>query len=76
MKLKIAIIIVLGLIPLFWWKPGYIIAKGDYFPWWFDPERTLPYDIYVWSAQNFGNPSTMSSALLQETLWFSSFPPD
>ncbi|MEM0054450.1 MAG: hypothetical protein QXL89_09725, partial [Nitrososphaeria archaeon] len=46
-KLEIVILFLLSLIPLLWWKPGYIIAKGDYFPFigyfpfWFNLSRTL-----------------------------------
>ncbi|MEM0217107.1 MAG: alpha-(1-_3)-arabinofuranosyltransferase family protein [Candidatus Bathyarchaeia archaeon] len=77
-KLEIVILFLLSLIPLLWWKPGYIIAKGDYFPFsgyfpfWFNLSRTLRTlsdDAHLWSAYNMGNVNAMSSYLLYEILW-------
>lgn len=68
-KLNVVILFLLGLIPLLWWKSGYIIAKGDYFPFWFNSPRTFGNDIHLWSPQNMGNPSPTSSFMLHESLW-------
>jgi len=67
----ILIIIFLGLIPLLWLRQGYIIAKGDDFPSWFNPSRTLSADICLWSVHNMGNVNTMSSFFLYEVIWLS-----
>jgi len=67
----ILIIIFLGLVPLLWLRQGYIIAKGDYFPAWFEPWRTLNSDISLWSPHNMGNANVMGSFILAEALWYS-----
>ncbi|MGQ9640378.1 MAG: alpha-(1-_3)-arabinofuranosyltransferase domain-containing protein [Candidatus Bathyarchaeia archaeon] len=70
-SIDILIIVFLGLVPLLWLRQGYIIAKGDYFPLWFNPSRTLINDIHLWSANNMGDVSIMSSLLLYEIIWLS-----
>jgi len=70
-SLDILIIIFLGCIPLLWLSQGYIIAKGDAFPFWFNPSRTLSNDAYLWSVHNMGNTNTMGSFLLYEVIWLS-----
>jgi hypothetical protein len=67
---KLAFLLIpLGLIPIVWWKPGYIIAKGDHFPLWHDPELTLFSDLHLWSSHNIGNPSLRGAFMLHEALW-------
>lgn len=69
-QFEISIIVLLGLVPILWMRPGYIIAKGDYFPTWFEPWRTLNGDISLWSPHNMGNANVMGSFMLAETLWY------
>jgi arabinofuranan 3-O-arabinosyltransferase len=68
-KLEIAFLILLGMVPLLWWRPGYIIAKGDYFPFWFNPYRVLSSDVYLWSPHFMGSVNVYGSYLLYGILW-------
>jgi len=68
-KLKITFLIVGGMVPLLWWRPGYIIAKGDYFPFWFNPYRTLSSDVYLWSPHFMGSINTYGSYIMYGILW-------
>lgn len=54
------------MIALFWLRPGYIIAKGDYFPLWLNPETTFSTDAYLWTREGMGSANTVSSFLLDE----------
>jgi hypothetical protein len=64
-------IALLGMLPILWLRTDSIIAKGDYFPFWFNPSRTLNNDTYLWSTHNMGNVNAMGSFLLYEILWLS-----
>lgn len=44
---KIILVLVLGLTPLLWFKPGFIMAKGDSFPF-FAPSPNYQRFSYVW----------------------------
>jgi hypothetical protein len=68
-KLQLFILFLLGLVPLLWWRPGFIIAKGDYFPLWSNPQKTLGVDVCLWFPHYLGNPNTMSSYMLHEYMW-------
>ncbi|MGQ9507362.1 MAG: alpha-(1-_3)-arabinofuranosyltransferase domain-containing protein [Candidatus Bathycorpusculaceae bacterium] len=65
--LKIVLLLLIGLIPLLWWAPGYIIAHGNHFPVWLSPQKTLNYE--EWSSHNLGNPSIFGSLMSHEFLW-------
>ena len=69
-KWGMALLILLGAIPLLWWKPGYIFAKGDHFPFWLNSQMIFYDDTYLWSSQNVGNPSMMSSFIFNGFIWF------
>ena len=68
-KIGIVLIFVAGLVPLTWLQPDAIIAKGDSFPFWLDPNSTLHMDSYLWSFQHMGRPNTFSSYLIYELVW-------
>jgi len=62
-------IILLGITPLLWFREGYIIARGDYFPSWMIPKKTLERDLYLWSSHNLGIARTWPTSLLYEVIW-------
>jgi len=68
-KPEIFFLFLVGVIPLLWLRPGYIIAKGDDFPSWLNAHRTFDSDIYLWDAHNMGNANIMGSFMLYELLW-------
>lgn len=69
-KIAILLIILLGLIPLIWFKSGYIIAKGDIFPHWFNSLNTLQYDIFTWDSINGGRISNWPMYIIFEGIWY------
>lgn len=69
-KKEILIAILFAAIPLFWYVPGQMIGKGDYFPYGMGP-RNLKSDLYLWSSDNAGNPSALPSFALYEVIWSS-----
>ena len=62
-KYEILIVLLIGMIPLLWYIPGYAIARGDYFPYIFGIE-SLNNDFYLWSPNNSGNPSSLPAYAL------------
>ena len=64
------ILIILGLAPLLWFKAGYIIARADYFPNWFNSVNTLHQDIYLWSNLNGGRTSQFPADLVVGGIWY------
>ena len=69
-KKFILIIIFLGLIPIFWFKPGYIIAKGDIFPFWFNSLSTFFYDNFLWGPANAGQTAVWPRYDIFATIWY------
>jgi hypothetical protein len=59
-KNEILIIFLIGMVPLIWYKPNFIIAKGDYFPLVFHAENFSNY-LHLWSSNNLGTPSPDSA---------------
>jgi hypothetical protein len=63
------IIVVLGLVPLIWFRGGWFIARGDYFPYReINPQLSLNNDFYLWSSQNLGNPSRTDFSIPYEII--------
>jgi hypothetical protein len=63
------IIIILGLVPLLWFREGLFIARGDYFPYReINPLNSLNNDLYLWSPQNIGNSNRMDYSLSYEII--------
>lgn len=72
-KFKILIIVLIGMIPLLWYRPEYIVAKGDYYPYIFNVENFVD-NLYLWSSNNLGNPLHRPAYSLYGLLWvFSQF---
>jgi hypothetical protein len=67
--LDLLLIFFLGLVPFLWFKGGYIIARGDYFPFWMVPEKTLGGDQYLWSSHNLGIARTWPTSLIYGYIW-------
>jgi hypothetical protein len=64
--IELLIIFVAGLVPLLWYRPGFIVSNGDYFPMFVNPQKTVSDSIYLWSPDNLGNPSQMPSLLIYQ----------
>lgn len=55
------IIFLLGLVPLFWFKPGYLINGGDFtFP--LDPQNTFFRQLYTWGSLSNSNSIDMDAS--------------
>lgn len=67
-SIEAVVILLVGLVPLLWYVPGYIIAKGDYFAY-LPNIRILSNDLSLWSRNNFGNPSPNPAYTLYGILW-------
>ena len=63
------IVILLGMTPLLWFKAGFIIARADYFPNWFNSINTIHQDIYLWSNLNGGRTSQFPADLIIGAIW-------
>jgi len=68
-KIGIFFLFIIGLVPFIWLRQEYIIAKGDYFPIWLDPQKTLTTDIHLWAFDNMGRADPISAYLLYEFPW-------
>jgi len=55
-KKEVFLVVLIGALPLLWYVPGQLIAKGDYFPYIFGAQN-LNNDFYLWSPSNLGNTS-------------------
>jgi len=62
-KYHILILLLIGSIPILWYKPGFFIAKGDHFPYVFHT-GSMSNDFYLWSSNNLGIPSPLSALVL------------
>jgi len=72
-RIEIIIILLTSIIPFLWYESGYIIAKGDYFPYIFNV-KNLNDDFYLWTSSNLGKPSSLPAYCLYGLLWiFSQF---
>lgn len=66
---KLLAVILLGLTPLLWFEPGYLIARGDYFPvYLFNALNTI--HTFVWGLANGGGSSINPIFLLVEAIWY------
>ena len=64
------IILLFGLTPLLWYKSGYIIARGDYFPFWLNPLNTFFHSAFLWQPENGGSPTIWSRYPVVGTIWY------
>ena len=67
-RFSLLLILLPGLIPLLWLVPGYVIAKGDYFPYAFSID-SVKNDHYMWTSNNLGTPSASPAYSLYATIW-------
>lgn len=68
-KREVLLLLLISVIPLLWLRPGYIIAKGDEFPSWLNPQKTLNADVYLWNVNTMGNTDAAASFILYGLLW-------
>lgn len=68
-KIEILLLFFVGLIPFMWVKPQYFIAKGDYFPFWSNPQKTLNTDVHLWALDNMGHADPSSAYIIYESFW-------
>jgi len=67
----LAFVIFFGLIPLLWFKPGFLMARGDLFPSWFNTsEKTFSHDLFLWDSSYGGVLSLWPSFIIVETIWY------
>lgn len=59
----------MGLVPFLWLRQGYIIARGDYFPFWLNPQKTLNTDVHLWALDNMGHSDPSSAYIIYESFW-------
>jgi arabinofuranan 3-O-arabinosyltransferase len=68
---KIIAVFVLGLTPLLWLRPGFIVARGDLFPF-IEPSLNFPRYVYVWSdPSGLGSVSQAGGYSPAQTIWMS-----
>jgi len=69
--IEVLCIVLLGLTPMLWLRPGYIIAHGDYFPWWLDSSKAFNNDLFLWDSSFMGTPTTFPFCFILELVWLS-----
>jgi hypothetical protein len=52
--IELFILIIAGLLPLLWYKEGYLISNGDNFPLFLNPQHVLSTGTYLWSHDFLG----------------------
>lgn len=67
---QILLVIVLGLVPIGWYKSEFIIATGDAFPLWFNSLKTTFYDNFLWNSANAGQISTSPQYDIYAISWY------
>ena len=67
-KTEVLILLLIGILPLLWYVPGQLIAKGDYYPYIFSLGN-LYNDFYLWSPSNLGGTSPIPAYTFYGTLW-------
>lgn len=68
-KTEILFLFLMGLVPFLWLRQGYIIARGDYFPFWSNPQKTLNTDVHLWALDNMGHAAPDSALIIYESFW-------
>lgn len=68
---RLLAVILLGLTPLLWFEPDYLIARGDYYPGrWFNSLNTFHLDTFLWEQANLGISSVGPSFIIIEAIWY------
>ena len=68
-KIGILFLFFMGLVPFMWLRQEYIIARGDYFPFWLNPQKTLNTDVHLWALDNMGHADPSSAYIIYESIW-------
>jgi len=68
-KIEIFLLFFMGLVPFMWLRQEYIIARGDYFPFWLNPQKTLNTDVHLWALDNMGHADPGSAYIIYESFW-------
>lgn len=68
-KTEILFLFLMGLVPFLWLRQGYIIARGDYFPFWLNPQKTLDTDVHLWALDSMGHADPGSALIIHESFW-------
>ncbi|MCW4029679.1 MAG: alpha-(1-_3)-arabinofuranosyltransferase family protein [Candidatus Bathyarchaeota archaeon] len=64
--MAVLIIVLLGLIPLFWFQPGFIISNGDSYPNYINFQKTLNTARYLWSPNPMGTADLTPAYIIYE----------
>lgn len=71
--IEILLIFLIGLVPLLWFRQGYIISNGDNFPLFLNPQKTSTV-AYLWSFDSMGYANQWPCvAIYQYTAFFLSY---
>jgi hypothetical protein len=65
------LVILLGIIPLLWFKPEHIVASGDYFPLYLNSDTSVVFsrNIFLWNNFQLGQPSIEIVRISYGVLW-------
>lgn len=66
--IQMLIIFIAGLVPLLWFKPGFIISASDSFPIFLNSHKTLTSATYLWSQNTMGTAELMPAFLIYQYL--------
>ena len=67
-KYEILLVVLVCIIPFLWIRPGYLVAKGDYFPYAFNV-GSLSNDAFLWANNNFGSPISTAAYTVYGLFW-------
>jgi hypothetical protein len=70
-RISVLIVIFAGILPFLWFKPSFLIANGDYYPYYMSTGGSLNKDIYLWSQNSLGKPSPYPAYVLYGLIWAS-----
>ncbi|MBI2647439.1 DUF3367 domain-containing protein, partial [Candidatus Woesearchaeota archaeon] len=62
-------IILLGLVPLIWYKPSFMVAGGDVFPLLIGKDVFYKH-MFLWGTKNAGVTSDFQQYLMLESIWY------
>jgi hypothetical protein len=69
--ISVALIIIVGMIPISWYRTSHAILKGDNSPFWFLSSRTFFGDMSTWwEADTLGHMSGLPSLTVYSFIWF------
>ncbi len=70
--IEIVILLIAGLVPLLWLNPApnIVIANGDSFALYLNPQKTLHTAPFLWSENNLGTPNLEGALLIYQYFGF------